>query len=86
MLKAASAGSIIKKAPKGRKEDGDKALILGAEKGDGDVGALEKLGWSVHGTGIVAISVLRGRLEMGEEFRISAEEGSQKMGRGRKGK
>lgn len=91
MLKTTGAGSIIRKAPKGRKEDdenGDKTLILGAEKGDNDVVGLEKLGWNVYGTGIVAVSVLRGRLEVGEkEFRIMpGKEGTQTLGRGRKGK
>lgn len=91
MLKTTGASSIIRKAPKGKKEDdenGDKTLILGADKGDNDVVGLEKLGWKVYGTGIVAVSVLRGRLEVGEkEFRIMPEkEGSQTLGRGRKGK
>lgn len=90
MLKAAGAGTITKKAPKGRKEDDEHALILGTEKGDSDVPALEKAGWTVYGTGIVAISVLRGKLEGGDEFRIVTEVGgkevSQKAGRGRKGK
>lgn len=91
MLKTTGAGNIIKKAPKGKREDdedGDKTLVLGTEKGDSDVMGLEKLGWSVYGTGIVAVSVLRGRLGVGEEeFKIMAEkEGSQVLGRGRKGK
>lgn len=91
MLKTTGASSIIKKAPKGKKDDeenGDKTLILGAEKGDNDVAGLEKLGWNVYGTGIVATSVLRGRLEVGEkEFRIMPEqEEVQTLGRGRKGK
>lgn len=91
MLKTTGAGSITKKAPKGKREDdenGDKTLVLGTEKGDNDVAGLEKLGWNVYGTGIITVSVLRGRLEVGEEeFRIVPEkEGSQTLGRGRKGR
>lgn len=90
MLKTTGAGSIIKKTPKCRKEDdesGDMSLVLGTEKGDNDVAGLEKLGWNVYSTGIIAVSVLRGQLKMGEEFKIVAEkEESHAVGRGRKGK
>ncbi|RPB12259.1 hypothetical protein P167DRAFT_171300 [Morchella conica CCBAS932] len=92
MLKAAGAGTIAKKSPKGKREDdehADQTLILGSEKGDGDIALLNKSGWDVYGTGIIAISVLRGKLDLGHEFKIAAPpeaEATQKVGRGRKGK
>ncbi|KAI5840444.1 hypothetical protein DFP73DRAFT_586834 [Morchella snyderi] len=90
MLKAAGAGTIAKKSPKGKREDDEHAgqtLILGSEKGDGDIALLTKAGWDVYGTGIIAISVLRGKLDLGHEFKIAAPEveATQKAGRGRKG-
>jgi hypothetical protein len=74
MLKAAGAGNIAKKAPRGAKKDGEQTLVLGSEKGDNEVGTLEKSGWAVFSTGIVALSVLRGKLDTDtDEFLIKSD-------------
>ncbi|KAL7270273.1 hypothetical protein RUND412_007027 [Rhizina undulata] len=70
MLRATGAGNIVKKAPRG--EVDSMALVLGAE-GDVDAAALEKAGWRVYGTGVVGGSVLRGGLELGDEWRVKAD-------------
>lgn len=74
MLKATGASNILKKAPRHKMKEGERTLVLGSEKGDGDIGALEKAGWGVFSTGIIALSVLRGKLDTeSDEFRIKAD-------------
>ena len=75
MLKAAGAGNIAKKAPKGVKRDGEQTLVLGSEKGDNEVNTLAKSGWAVFSTGIIALSVLRGKLDTDtDEFLIKSDD------------
>jgi hypothetical protein len=75
MLKASGAGNIVKKAPRSKMKDGEKVLVLGSEKVDGEISVLEKAGWKVFSTGIVALSVLRGRLDIeSDEFRIKPDD------------
>ncbi|CUS14025.1 unnamed protein product [Tuber aestivum] len=77
MLKAAGAGNIAKKAPRGAKKGEEQTLVLGSEKGDSEVSALEKSGWAVFSAGIVALSVLRGKLNTDtDEFLIKSDVGS----------
>ncbi|KAI5777221.1 hypothetical protein EDC01DRAFT_679167 [Geopyxis carbonaria] len=70
MLNAAGAQSIIKKSPRGEQaDDEDDSLVLGND-GDKELANLQAAGWSVYGTTIVGFSVLRGRLQDGEEFLV----------------
>ncbi|KAA8894449.1 hypothetical protein FN846DRAFT_786343, partial [Sphaerosporella brunnea] len=84
ILKAAGAENVYKKAPRGGVEKD--TLVLGKEEGEKDLATLEKAGWKVYTTFVIGLGVIRGALEMDDEFLVKSGAASQeeKKGRGRK--
>lgn len=76
ILKATGAGRVLKRAPKGSVEEEGleegKGLIFGAAEGEKEVEVVRWKGggWGVFRVEMVTMSILRGRLECGEEFGI----------------
>lgn len=67
--RAAGAVAILKKPPRHDRGDGELGVVLG-HGDDKEVPPLAKTFWQVYETQVVAMSVLRGKLALTEEFRI----------------
>ncbi|KAF8443426.1 hypothetical protein BGX38DRAFT_1261142 [Terfezia claveryi] len=88
ILKATGAGRVLKRAPKGSVEEEGlregKGLIFGVAEGEKEVEVVRWRGggWGVFRVEMVTMSILRGRLECGEEFGIEGGGGKGRRVRG----
>lgn len=84
ILKATGAKKILKRAPKGSMEmelgNSHGGLVFGAGDGEKEVDLVkwEGGGWRVYKTEMLTMSILRGNLEVGAEFKLSPGDGVDK--------
>lgn len=86
ILRATGARKVLKRAPKGSVEEelgvqdgageGEEGLVFGYGGGEGekegDLVRWESGGWGVYKVEMLTMSILRGALELGEEFVLTA--------------
>jgi hypothetical protein len=71
MLKIAGVEGVVKRAPRGSEEES--SIVLGKEEGEKEAVVLEKAGWKLWNMAVVGLSILRGKLEGAEEWRVKPD-------------